>query len=81
VTDKEVTEVAEAAETTTVQTTMVERVTVSEHYLAVENVAVRPPERRARPRSRVFAAGVSSRAFQWLHPSRRAQGRAPQDEV
>ena len=32
------------------ETTMVERVTVSEHYLAVEYVAVRPPERRMKPR-------------------------------
>jgi hypothetical protein len=30
---------------------MVERVTVSEHFLAVEYVPVRPPERRARPRN------------------------------
>ena len=29
---------------------MVERVTVSEHFLAVEYVPVRPPERPARPR-------------------------------
>src|SRR5947199_250325 len=34
-----------AAEEVTVVTTMVERVTVSEHYLAVEYVPVRPPER------------------------------------
>jgi hypothetical protein len=31
---------------------MVERVTVSEHFLAVEYVPVRPPERRARPRNK-----------------------------
>ena len=30
---------------------MVERVNVSEHFLAVEYVPVRPPERRARPRN------------------------------
>ena len=29
---------------------MVERVTVSEHFMAVEYVPVRPPERRAQPR-------------------------------
>jgi hypothetical protein len=51
VSDQEVTEVAGATEVT-----MVERVTVSEHYLAVEYVPVRPPERRARPRSKMFAA-------------------------
>jgi hypothetical protein len=34
----------------TCETTMVERVTVSEHYLAVEYVTVRPPERRMKPR-------------------------------
>src|SRR3954462_12775742 len=33
----------------TVETTMIERVTVSEHYLAVEYVPVRPPERRMKP--------------------------------
>src|SRR6266511_1148763 len=32
----------------TYETTVIERVTVSEHYLAVEYVPVRPPERRAR---------------------------------
>ena len=31
---------------------MVERVTVSEHFLAVEYVPVRSPERRARPRDK-----------------------------
>jgi hypothetical protein len=35
-----------------VEATLVERVTVSEHFLAVEYVPVRPPARRARPRSR-----------------------------
>jgi hypothetical protein len=34
----------------TIGSTMIERVTVSEHYLAVEYVAVRPPDRRMRPR-------------------------------
>jgi hypothetical protein len=34
----------------TVETTVIERVTVSEHYLAVEYVPVRPPERRMKPR-------------------------------
>ena len=34
----------------TVETTMIERVTVSEHYLAVEYVPVRPVERRLKPR-------------------------------
>jgi hypothetical protein len=29
--------------------TLVERVTVSEHFMLVEYVAVRPPEHRARP--------------------------------
>ena len=33
---------------------MVERVTVSEHYLAVEYVAVRPPERRMKPRDKAI---------------------------
>src|ERR1700676_2575425 len=37
------------------EATLVERVTVSEHFLAVEYVPVRPPERRARPRERVAA--------------------------
>jgi hypothetical protein len=36
----------------TCETTMVERVTVSEHYLAVEYVPVRPPERRMKPRDK-----------------------------
>ena len=31
---------------------MIERVTVSEHYLAVEYVPVRPPERRMKPRDK-----------------------------
>ena len=31
---------------------MVERVTVSEHYLAVEYVPVHPPERRMKPRDK-----------------------------
>jgi hypothetical protein len=39
------------AEVTAPQTIMVERVTVSEHFLAVEYVPVHPPERRARPRN------------------------------
>jgi hypothetical protein len=30
--------------------TLVERVTVSEHFMVVEYVSVRPPERRAEPR-------------------------------
>ena len=38
------------AEVTATETIMVERVTVSEHFLAVEFVPVRSPERRARPR-------------------------------
>ena len=46
-----VAEVTEAAEPT-----MVERVTVSEHYLAVDYVPVRQPERRTRPRGRAFEA-------------------------
>src|SRR6478752_7674266 len=33
-------------------TKMIERVTVSEHYLAVEYVPVRPPERRMKPRNK-----------------------------
>ena len=41
-----------AAEVTATETIMVERVTVSEHFLAVEYVPVRPPERRARPRGK-----------------------------
>ena len=45
------TEVAGATEVT-VQTTMVERVTVTEHFLAVEDV----PERPARPRNKVIEA-------------------------
>jgi len=36
----------------TVEVTMIERVTVSEHFLAVEYVPVRPPERRAHPRNK-----------------------------
>ena len=39
-------------EEVTCETKMVERVTVSEHYLAVEYVAVRPPERRMKPRDK-----------------------------
>jgi hypothetical protein len=35
------------------KTTLVERVTVSEHFMVVEYVPVRPPERRAKPRERV----------------------------
>jgi len=34
-----------------VESVMVERVTVSEHFLAVEYVPVRAPERRAHPRA------------------------------
>jgi hypothetical protein len=34
--------------------TLVERVTVSEHFMVVEYVPVRPPERRTRPRQRVL---------------------------
>ena len=41
-----------AIEKVTCETTIIERVTVSEHYLAVEYVPVRPPERRARPRDK-----------------------------
>ena len=37
-----------------VGTRMVERVTVSEHYLAVEYVAVRQPERRMKPREKAI---------------------------
>jgi len=36
--------------------TLVERVTVSEHYMVVEYVPALPPERRARPRKREMAA-------------------------
>jgi hypothetical protein len=36
----------------TCETTIIERVTVSEHYLAVEYVPVRQPERRMKPRDR-----------------------------
>ena len=39
-------------EEATCGTTMVERVTVSEHYLAVEYVPVHPPERRMKPRDK-----------------------------
>jgi len=35
------------------QPTLVERVTVSEHFMVVEYVPVRPPERRAQPRKQV----------------------------
>jgi hypothetical protein len=42
------------SEELTVEATMVERVTVSEHYLAVEYVAVRPPERRLKPRDKAI---------------------------
>ena len=41
-----------AIEEVTGETTVIERVTVSEHYLAVEYVPVRAPERRTRPRVR-----------------------------
>ena len=37
----------------TCETTVIERVTVSEHYLAVEYVPVRPAERRLKPREMV----------------------------
>jgi hypothetical protein len=40
-------------EEVTCETTMIERVTVSEHYLAVEYVPVRPAERRLKPREMV----------------------------
>jgi hypothetical protein len=43
--------VAEMTEVT-VTTTMVERVTVSEHYLAVEYVEIHPSECRAHPRGK-----------------------------
>ncbi len=46
-----VAEVTEAA----AEARLVERVTVSEHFLAVEYVPVRPPERRTRPREKVAA--------------------------
>jgi len=36
--------------------TLVERVTVNEHFIAVEYVAVHQPERRAHPREPVIAA-------------------------
>jgi hypothetical protein len=38
------------AEEVTCETMMIERITVSEHYLAVEYVPVRAPERRMKPR-------------------------------
>ena len=47
-------EVTEAAESTT----LVERVTVSEHFLAVEYIPVPPLERRGRPRERVAELAV-----------------------
>jgi hypothetical protein len=40
------------AEVSATETIEVERVTVSEHYLAVEYIQVRPPERPARPRGK-----------------------------
>ena len=40
------------AEVSATETIEVERVTVSEHYLAVECIQVRPPEHRARPRGK-----------------------------
>jgi hypothetical protein len=40
------------AEEVTVETTVIERVTVSEHYLAVEYVPVRAPDRRMKPRDK-----------------------------
>ena len=58
----------EAVTEVTVQTTMVERVTVSEHYLAVEYVPVHSPERRARPRE--LASCKASRVFGVRSPSR-----------
>jgi hypothetical protein len=41
----------EVIEEVTIGATMIERVTVSEHYLAVEYVAVRTPDRRMKPRT------------------------------
>jgi hypothetical protein len=41
-----------AIEDVSCETRMIERVTVSEHYLAVEYVQVRPPERRMKPRDK-----------------------------
>jgi hypothetical protein len=38
-------------EEVTIETTVIERISVSEHYLAVEYVAVRPPDRRMKPRT------------------------------
>ena len=55
VSDQEVTEVADATGVTG-ETTMVERVTVSEHISAVENVPVRPLEHRTRPHGKVVEA-------------------------
>jgi hypothetical protein len=37
----------------TCEKTVIERITVSEHYLAVEYVPVRPVERRMKPREMV----------------------------
>jgi hypothetical protein len=38
------------------EATLIERITVSEHFMAVEYVAVRPPENRAEPRPPEIAA-------------------------
>jgi hypothetical protein len=46
----EATPVAVKEVTSAAATAMVERVKITEHFLAVEYVAVRAPERRARPR-------------------------------
>jgi hypothetical protein len=47
---EEVTVDVVTSEEVIVGTTMVERVTVSEHYLAVEYAPVHPPEHRLKPR-------------------------------
>src|SRR4030081_3590571 len=51
--DEEATLPAEEVAPSGEETTLVERVTVSEHFMVVEYVPVRPPERRAQPRKQV----------------------------
>ena len=62
------------------RTTLVERVTVSEHFMAVDMSRYARPSAVPVRRSKAFRRRTFRRT-RWLHPSRRAQERAPQDEV
>ena len=46
-------EIDEEAPLPAEEVALVERVTVSEHFMVAEYISVRPPERRAQPRERV----------------------------